>query len=234
MKIGYFDYQYINEKIIDSSIRFIESEDGYISIYEDVKKGYPYVIGGDTAGEGSDYFACHVIDNTNGKQVCVYHKQQDEDLFTKQIYCLGKYFNYALIGLEANFSTYPIKELQRLGYYNQFARQEEDSMSSKYQKKYGFRTTRLTRPIIISDLVEIVREQVDRFNDVKTLNEMLTFIRNDKGRAEAQSNAHDDLIISLAITYYIRDQQKYTHEFVSDDEDEDEEDLSVSNNTFLV
>jgi phage terminase large subunit len=233
-KVGYFDYQYINDKIIDSTIRFVEDTDGYITIYEDTKRGYPYVIGGDTAGDGSDYFACHVIDNTNGKQVCVYHKQQDEDLFTKQIYCLGKYYNNALIGLEANFSTYPIKELQRIGYYNQFARQEEDTMSGQYQKKYGFKTTKLTRPLIISELVEIVREHVDRFNDLLTLTEMLTFVRNDKGRAEAQAGAHDDLVISLAIAYYVRDQQRYTVEIETTKDDDEDEDIIHQSNTFFT
>ena len=37
---------------------------------------------------------------------------------------------------------------------------------------------------------------------------MLTFVRNEKGRPEAMSGAHDDLVMSLAITYYIRGQQK--------------------------
>ena len=36
------------------------------------------------------------------------------------------------------------------------------------------------------------------------------FIRNDKGRPEAQLGEHDDLIMGLAITYYIREQQDYT------------------------
>ncbi len=40
-------------------------------------------------------------------------------------------------------------------------------------------------------LVEIVREHPEWVNDKETLGEMLTFVRNEKGRPEAQSGAHD-------------------------------------------
>lgn len=209
VKKGYFVYEYKNEKIVETSIKWINAEDGYITIYDDVKPRYPYVIGGDTAGEGSDHFIGQVIDNTTGKQVAILRHQFDEDLYAKQMYCLGKYYNYALIGIETNYSTYPVQELQRLGYYNQFRRVIEDSIAEDTQEKFGFKTTSLTRPLIIADLVELVREHTELFNDVTTLEEMLTFIRNEKGRPEAKQGAHDDCVMAMAITYYVRDQQSY-------------------------
>jgi phage terminase large subunit len=210
LKTGYFAYEYVNEQIIDSSIKWVEDEQGYITIYEEPKLDYPYVIGGDTAGEGSDYFASHVIDNTTGKQVAVLHNEFDEDLYTKQMYCLGTYYNKALIGIENNYSTYPTRETERLRYPNMYVRQVEDSFTHKIQQRFGFMTTKLTRPLIIANLVQIVREHINLFNDIKTLNEMLTFVRNENGRAEAQEGTHDDLIMSLAITYYIREQQSFS------------------------
>ena len=38
---------------------------------------------------------------------------------------------------------------------------------------------------------------------------MLIFVRNEKGRPEAQEGGHDDLVMGLAITYYIREQQTF-------------------------
>lgn len=212
-RIGYFAYKYENERIIDDSIRFIDDPSGYITIYHDVEFGHPYVIGGDTAGDGSDYFAGQVIDNSDGRQVAVLHNRFDEDLFTKQMYCLGKYYNSALISIEANFSTYPILELQRLGYNKQYKRQIMDTYTNRYQERFGWRTDKLTRPIIISNLVQIVREKTECINDKDTLDEMLTFVRNEKGRAEAQEGKHDDLIMALAIAYQTRDQQDYNVKF---------------------
>jgi phage terminase large subunit len=209
-KRGMFTYQYINEQIDDSTIEWEDDDNGYITIYSEPKRGYPYVQGGDTSGDGSDNFTGHIIDNTTGEQVAVLKHQFDEDLYTRQMYCLGKYYNEALIGLEVNFSTYPIKELERLNYYNQYTRESTDTYTGELQKKFGFRTDRATRPIIIANLVKIVREHIELINDISTLEEMLTFVRNEKGKATAQNGKHDDLVMGLAITYQIRSQQDTT------------------------
>lgn len=156
---------------------------------------------------GSDNFTGHIIDNTSGKQVAVLKQNLDEDLYAKQMYCLGLYYNKSLVGLEVNFSTFPVKELERLGYPNLYIRNKEDSIVNKTEKKYGFRTTVLTRPIVLAMLKEIFRDSICLIYDVDTLKEALTFVVNDKGKAEAQVGYHDDLIMGLAITYYVRTQQ---------------------------
>ena len=183
------------------------SEDGFIDIFESPKTNYPYVISGDTAGEGSDYFIGQVLDNTTGKQVAKLRKQFDADEYTRQMYCLGKHYNNALIGIETNFDTYPIKELERLGYKNMFIREKEDTYTGKHEKAFGFRTDRIPRPLILSMLQSIVNDNIELINDKETLEEMLVFVRNEKGGPEAQDGCHDDLVMALAIAYYIRPQQ---------------------------
>ena len=189
--------------------KFLEQEDGKIKIYEYPQKRVPYVLGGDTAGEGSDFFTAHVINNITGKQVAVLKQQYNEIEYVKQVYCLGMFYNCALIGLENNFSTYPTQKLAELNYPNQFVRKKEDQYNNKYEKSYGFKTTSITRPYILGLLQEIVHDNIDVIQDKETLREMLTFIVNDKGRAEAEEGYHDDLVMALAISYYIRGQQDY-------------------------
>ena len=217
LKIGYFEYQYDDtmpsgKKISD--IRWINDKNGYIEIYE-TPNIYKYCIGGDTAGEGSDWFTGHVLNAKTGKQVARLRHQMDEDLYVRQIYCLGYYYQSkdkeggispALMCIESNFSSYPNKELVRLGYTNMFVREKEDRFSGVIDKSYGFKTTSVTRPVIIAELVKIVRESVELIFDKLTLEEMLTFVRNQKGRPEAQQGAHDDLVMGLAIAYYARSQ----------------------------
>lgn len=209
IKTGYFTYDY-NDNIEDKmqNIKWVDDPDGYIKIYKDVDKHIPYVIGGDTSGEGSDYFIGQILDNITGEQIAVLRHQMDEDLYTKQMYCLGKYFNNALVGIEANYSSFPIKELERLGYDNQYVRTREDTFTHSIVKSFGFKTTSTTRPVILAKLVQIVREETDKINDKETLEEMLTFVRNEKGRPEAQIGAHDDLVMALAIAHHIREQQE--------------------------
>lgn len=189
--------------------KFLEQDDGNIKIYEYPQKRVPYVLGGDTAGEGSDFFTAHIINNITGKQVAVLKQQYNEIEYVKQVYCLGMFYNCALIGLENNFSTYPTQKLAELNYPNQFVRKKEDQYNNKYEKSYGFKTTSITRPYILGLLQEIVHDNIDVIQDKDTLREMLTFIVNDKGRAEAEEGYHDDLVMALAISYYIRGQQDY-------------------------
>ena len=233
-KQGYFIYsKYMQDAystVIDN-IRWVDDEKGAIKIFREpiIKDkngvsrgdGIPYVIGCDTAGDGSDYFAAHVIDNISGSQVAVYHMDKmDEDLFADQIYCLGKYYNDALVGVETNFSTLSTRKLTEMQYPNLYMRETVDNITKQIQKKYGFVTSVKTRPLIINNLVEIARENITNINDVTTLREMLTFIRNEKGRAEAEIGKHDDLVMSLAITYFISNQQVGFKKEISEKKDD--------------
>lgn len=208
LRKGYFSYSINGNKISD--IEFIDDDKGYIDIYEEPKEGHPYVLGGDTAGDGSDYFTGLVIDNSNSKQIAkLRHNKIDEDEYSRQIYCLGTYYNNALVGLENNYSTYPTKKLKEYDYPKMYIREVEDNIPEVIQDKYGFLTTKATRPIILAMLKEIFRDNISYINDLDVLYEGLVFIKNEKGRAEAEQGKHDDLIMGLAITYYIRTQQSF-------------------------
>ena len=206
IKTGYFRYDYNGIQI--SNIQWVNDKDGYIKIYHlpNQPAFTEYCIGGDTSGEGSDFFTGHVLDAKTGIQVATLKHQFDADQYTKQMYCLGKYYKDALIGIEANFDSYPIMELQRLGYLKQYTREAQDTYTGKTEKRFGFKTTSLTRPTIISRLIEIVREHCDTINDKDTLEELLTIVRNEKGRIEAPEGGHDDQMMGLAIAHHIREQ----------------------------
>ena len=206
IKRGSFLYDYDGIKI--SNIRWQEDTNGIIKIYKDVVARRPYVIGGDTAGDGSDNFVGEVLDNISGEQVAELSHQTDEDLYARQMYCLGMYYNQALIGVEVNFSTYPQKELERLRYPKLYQRQVEDSKTHKFMQKGGFKTTQITRPIIIAGLVEIMRDNTEVFNSIEYLRESLSFIKNENGRPEAEQGKHDDRVMAMAIAHYIRPQQQ--------------------------
>ncbi|MBP3920789.1 MAG: PBSX family phage terminase large subunit [Bacilli bacterium] len=212
IKTGYFIYDYDGLKI--THIRWVNDKNGYINIYgiPNVPKMTKYCIGGDTAGEGSDYFTGHVLDARTGQQVATLKQQFDPDQYVKQMYCLGMYYKYALIGIEANFDSFPIMELQRLGYSNQYVRLAQDTYTGKTEKRFGFKTTSLTRPTIISRLIQIVREEVNSINDKDTLEELLTIVRNEKGRIEAPEGGHDDQMMGLAIAHHIREQVVFDKE----------------------
>lgn len=217
---GEFEYRYENQMIIDSSIEFVECDNGHVKLYREPKAGYPYVLAGDTAGEGSDWNTGVVIDNTTGGDVATIRINYDEDLYARQVYCLGKWYGElngcngnALVGLEINHSTHPNKELLRLDYDNVYIREKApDSISGVLEKKYGFRTTGFvggggTRPVMLSMLRTIVRERPELILDKVLLSEMATFVKNDKGKPVAANGYHDDMVMARAISCYIASQQ---------------------------
>ena len=214
IKQGFFVYGYDGMAVSD--IRWNESGRGSIKIYSEPKEGFPYVLGGDTAGEGSDRFTAHILDNTSGEQAAVLlSATMDEDEYARQVYCLASYYNNALVGLEANFSTFPIRELSRLGYSRQYVRETPDTFSGAVRKSFGFRTTAATRPVIIAGLVAVCRDSIQLINDGDTLREMLSFVRI-RGKPQAEAGEHDDLVMGLAIAHGIRGQQSFQPERAKD------------------
>lgn len=202
-----YDKQIVN-------IEFIPDPSGFISIVEEPKsytkrdKIYqtPYVIGADTAGCGEDYFTAKVLDNTTGRCVATLRKQKiDEDLFAEQLYCLGKYYNYAFIGIEINYSRYPTAHLRKLGYENLFSQSHTaDEPTEGVGMRFGFLTTVNTRPIIISHLVTVMRENLRLETDRETLKELSTFVRHQNGKSAAANGSHDDLVMASAIAHHMR------------------------------
>lgn len=187
-----------------------ESETGAIMLYELPEKGVPYVLGGDTAGEGSDYFTALVIDNVTGKIVAKLRQRYSEPEYVRQIYALGRLYNDALVAIETNFSTYPVMKLQELDYPNQYAREREDTYTRQMKRSFGFRTDRQSRPRAIANLVEVFSSHPEWFTDRELLEEMLVFCYNEDHRPEALAGKHDDLVMGAAITYAVRHQQRMT------------------------
>ena len=187
-----------------------ESETGAITLYELPEEGVPYVLGGDTAGEGSDYFTAIVIDNVTGRIAAKLRQKYSEPEYVRQIYALGRFYNDALVAIETNFSTYPVMKLQEMEYPNQYSREREDTYTRQMRKSYGFRTDRQSRPRAIANLVEVFSSHPEWFTDRDLLEEMLTFCYNEDHRPEALAGKHDDLVMGAAITYAVRHQQRMT------------------------
>lgn len=181
---------------------------GSTRIFKHPEKGVPYVIGADTAGPGSDYFAAHVLDNRTGEQVAVLHHQFGEREFAEQVYCLGKYYNDALLGVETNYSTYPQLKLEELGYRNFYVRQRVDTYTGRLTDAFGVNTSASTRPLMVDTLRDVAQHNIELIQDHATLGEMLSFIYDERRRPQAEQGEHDDLVMSLAIAHYIRPQQR--------------------------
>ena len=205
IKQGYFVYNEEQAKMnIMTDIKWVNDKKGCIKIFRmpNTPAFTQYVIGGDTAGDTQgDEFSNDVIDAKSLEQVATLTMQTDEDLYAKQTYCLGMYYGWALAAIETNYSTFPQKKLEELGYPKFYVREVVDRFDKSVTKQFGFNTNKKTKPLALAHLVELVREHTDIFNDEKTLRQMLTFVKKDGGVQEAEEGYHDDKVMSMAIAH---------------------------------
>lgn len=216
IKQGYFVYDEEKAKQnIMSDIRWVNDRKGYIKIFKlpNQPAFTKYCIGGDTAGDTQgDEFSSDVLDAKSLEQVATLAMRTDEDLYAKQMYCLGMYYGRAMIAIETNYSTYPQKKLEELGYGNFYVRETVDRFDKSVTKQFGFNTNKKTKPMILANLVELVRDHTDIFNDEKTLRQMLTFVKKDGGIQEAEEGYHDDRVMSIAIAHQATSQVIFPEE----------------------
>jgi hypothetical protein len=203
-----FEEETINVSITKFRIKDKEDKNFYIRIYEKPILGYPYTIGADTKGEGRDFFTATVCNCITGNTVAVLKSSLSNSVeFTMQLYCLGMYYNGALIGVEINFNTSPIERLVDLRYFSMYQRERKDDFTGKLQPKWGWKTDKITRPLMIDNHIAFVDEHIECFFDIETLREMLTFVKDENGKPDAQSGYHDDLLFSHMISREIQSQK---------------------------
>lgn len=215
-----FSFDFGREKtIMTPTIRLMDVLSDDLLIFEQPIRNRPYVIAMDTSGGGSDFFAAHVIDNVTSKQVARVRSLKDAEDCVYQAYCLGMYYNTALLAVESNFDTYPIRRLVELGYPNLYVRESDmDSVSQTIEQRYGFRTHKGNRKSILNMLYVFAKDNISCINDLDTIYEMQTFVQREKGadigRWEAAPGCHDDLVMAFAIALAVRHRQ--SNELVPD------------------
>lgn len=202
-----------------------DSINGYITLFKEVEHRHPYVLAIDPAGDGSDYTAINVLDNRSCEQVCTLHMQNMSTLeIACQAYAIGEYYNNALIASETNFAPEVMSTLLELGYDNLYVMQADgNDMNQGNKKRYGFKTTQITRPYVISFLIEYVNKSSQLINSYATLIEAENFVRvvktidgRTKDKAQANAGQHDDLLMSLGIALYIRDSGQQTFDLLEE------------------
>lgn len=182
------------------SAEFRSDTGGPVDMWQVRRAYHTYVIGADVAEglEHGDFSSAHVIDTRDDEVVASWHGHIDPDEFGKQLAILGWYYNTALIGCEVNnHGLVTCKALQRLGYPRLYYRKTLDERQNKWLSKVGWATTQKSKPLMIDDLVRVVRENELRIPCAATISEMRTYVRDEKGKMHG--SPFDDRVISLSI-----------------------------------
>jgi hypothetical protein len=203
------DYR-LGEILLNSAKKyaFFDKQSGYVRIFKSPEQGKRYVIGADTAEgvEGGDFNAASILDPQTKEQVAEVHILCDPDLFADILNKIGTYYNVALIAPERNMHGFTVVKslVENYRYPNiYFEEDETDQMYSQVTDKFGFRTNRKTRPLMIDNMIYWIRSGSIKINSIPCINECLSFIRTSTGKEQADKGKKDDRVIALMIACYI-------------------------------
>lgn len=201
LKDTYTCYEFINNEFIQTS--FVESDrdrKDLLYIYDEPEFGRNYVIGADVAEgiQDGDYSVACVLGMD--KQIKAFYQGHIEpDEFSKLLQVLGKRYNTALLAVEFNKDgNWVNTDLSQSEYPNLYIRTTVDDITKTITKMYGWLTSKKTRDYMLG-------EAKKHFNATTFINcrpllkEIMTFIRDKRGKPQAAHGKNDDCVIAWCI-----------------------------------
>lgn len=186
----------------------IPDKNGKLKVWEEPSTNRKYILSADVSegiiSDTSDYSCVDVIDWHTGYQVAQWHGKITPDLLGLIIYTIGRRYNWALCVVERNsFGLLVINKLLEEGYPEIYVETHYEP-PHKPKKKYGWTTTKNTKPVIIGNLMAEFSSNTHGIRCKETFDEMLTFKQTEDGQFEAEYGHFDDRVMSIAIAKYVR------------------------------
>lgn len=180
--------------------------------YRTPELGEFFCVFADTAAGGADYCAVQFLSKTKLDVPVVYHSKVTATEMTPQVHLeLEKIYDAThvkpVVAFERNNGG--MYELERLATLNRSGKytiyQEKTNIGSTastvQSPKLGWTTSSATRPVMLSMLKEAIDTRLLKLYDRPTINELFSFVvvqTSSRWKAQAESGAHDDLVMSLA------------------------------------
>lgn len=212
--LGYFDGDAVREMLQNDCRAPLTVQLGMTSIWQKPAVAGRYVIGVDSAwGTTGSYSCAAVMDWSTGTQVAEMHGRPHPDEVAQEVMRLHLAYNHAYMGVEIagegqerdGESVVVVNKILPLlaecGCKNKLF--YADHMSSKPSKP-GWQTDGKTRPVMLEGLAEAVRNREIVIRSSAGMGEMMSFIRNEKGRPQHVEGAHDDRVMAYAIAWQMR------------------------------
>ena len=183
----------------------IPHEKGLLKIFENPKDSLRYCMGVDVAEglEHGDYSCIQVLDHL-GNQVATWSGHVDPFDLAYIVGTIGNFYKKAWTLIERNnHGLTTIRKIQELGYPNLYVEQTvDDAYVDKLTRRAGFLTTSKTKPLIIDNLVHLLRQGESGIVDEELINELRTYVVDARGITNAQSGCFDDRIMAYSIALF--------------------------------
>ena len=182
----------------------VEEIDG-LRIYRKVKPDDLIVCGGDVSEGvmGGNYSVAIFFDRKTGEEVAFYRGLIAPDRFGDKLDQWGRIFNNALMTIEVNnhgLTTLTVLK-QKLYPCIYFRPTKLETTAEVYADKMGWKTNKLTRPLLIDEFSQAVRDGLINIHSKEVLDEMTTFVYDANNDMVPQPGFFDDGIFAAGIGY---------------------------------
>lgn len=188
--------------------------DGNLWVWESPDYSKSYMVTADVSrGDSTDYSTFHVMDIESCVQVAEYKGKLSPKEFGNVLVGVASEYNDALLVVEnANIGWSTIEQILEREYKNMYYSSTSntdtvESYMSKYEREKlvpGFTMSMRTRPLVIAKMTEYIREKAVTIQSKRLIHEMRVFVWKN-GKAQAQTNYNDDLVMAFATSLYVRD-----------------------------
>ena len=213
------------------NLRFSEDKQGMLWVWElpevdeaeKVLNRYLTVVDVGGRSNKADWSVIVVFDRLfmadGGKPVVVaqWYGHCDIDLLAWKAAQIAAFYDNSLLVIESNTlethdkerdvdgdqSQFILNQIKNV-YPNLYARkQSEEDILAGLPTKYGFHTNVATKPMVISTLVKVIRENAYIERDRRCLDEYLVYEKKPNGSFGAVVGKHDDLLMTRAIGLHV-------------------------------
>lgn len=191
-----------------NSAKIRNGERGWVRLYTSPDNTHEYAIGADVAtGRGMDYSCAYVIDLNTMAIAAEFHAKLDPDEFAEQLHFLGRYYNNARIAVEmgGGYGEPVIISLRdgrkgRPHYPKLYRHTIQDRPDGQMMANYGFPMNTKTRPLVINQIEQAIRERTVPGLPRQLIMECRTFVRQKTlPSPRAQEGANDDRVMAFGI-----------------------------------
>lgn len=190
--------------LTNGTVHFVKEDRG-LRIYRPPEPERSYVVGVDVAEgvTGGDYSVAIILDRKTGEEVAFFRGHIAPDKLAERLNEWGRLYNNALMVVEINnHGLTTVTCLKQLIYPSMYFRPSKfEVMGSPYSEKLGWKTTKMTRPLLIDDFAQAIRDGDLVFHSKELLDELTVFVYNKNNDMCAQEGFHDDCVLAAGIGF---------------------------------
>ena len=208
--VAFFDADVLSDMLGDTE-EPKDVRDGSISIWRQPLVGGRYVGGADISWGETGAFSCYTIcDYQTGAEMAEIYGRIPEAEFAQSIFDLSTEYNHAFTGIEDNGEGINVvNRCLTLGMapwmFHRESRQPRSGLiTTRTPRVPGWHTDLNTRPIMLSEYAEAIRYRATIPRSREAVSEMLSFVRDDRGRPAKSDGGRDDRVMARAIMWQMR------------------------------